>query len=100
MPDYDYLLLHFFNSKFYSPGFFKYFTEIGNGFIAAAFVIPLLSLISDKFKAFNFVPLSADRGTKLNALNLSEISESNGITKAAAINPLPISVKYLKKPGL
>ena len=59
MPDYDYLLLHFFNSKFYNPDFFKYFTEIGNGFIAAAFVIPLLSLVSDKFKAFNFVPLSA-----------------------------------------
>ena len=59
MPDYDYLLLHFFNSKFYNPDFFKYFTEIGNGFIAAAFVIPLLSFVSDKFKAFNFVPLSA-----------------------------------------
>ena len=59
MPDYDYLLLHFFNSKFYNPDFFKYFTEIGNGFIAAGFVIPLLCLISDKFKAFNFVPLSA-----------------------------------------
>ncbi len=59
LPDYDYLLLHFFNSKFYNPDFFKYFTEIGNGFIAAAFVIPLLSLVSDKFKAFNFVPLSA-----------------------------------------
>jgi|TARA_B000000532_G_C18637569_1_gene306853 hypothetical protein len=44
--------------------------------------------------------IKADRGTKLNALNLSEISESNGITKAAAINPLPISVKYLKKSGL
>ena len=59
LPDYDYLLLHFFNSKFYNPDFFKYFTEIGNGFIAAAFVIPLLSFVSDKFKAFNFVPLSA-----------------------------------------
>ena len=59
MPDYDYLLLHFFNNKFYNPDFFKYFTEIGNGFIAAAFVIPLLSLVSDKLKAFNFVPLSA-----------------------------------------
>ena len=58
-PDYDYLLLHFFNSKFYTPDFFKYFTEIGNGFIAAAFVIPLLSLVSDKLKAFSFVPLSA-----------------------------------------
>ena len=59
LPDYDYLLLHFFNNKFYNPDFFKYFTEIGNGFIAAAFVIPLLSLVSDKLKAFNFVPLSA-----------------------------------------
>ena len=54
-----YVLLHFFNSNFYNPDFFKYFTEIGNGFIAAAFVIPILSLISDKYKAFNFVPLSA-----------------------------------------
>ena len=44
--------------------------------------------------------IKAERGTKLNALNLSETSESNGITKAAAINPLPISVKYLKKSGL
>ena len=40
--------------------------------------------------------IKAERGTKLNALNLSETSESNGITKATAINPLPISVKYLK----
>ena len=58
-PDCNYVLLHFFNSNFYNPDFFKYFTEIGNGFIAAAFVIPILSLISDKYKAFNFVPLSA-----------------------------------------
>ena len=34
--------------------------------------------------------IKAERGTKLNALNLSETSERNGITKAAAINPLPI----------
>ena len=59
LPNYDYLLLHFFNSKFYNPDFFKYFTEVGNGFIAAAFVIPLLSFISKRSKAFNFVPLSA-----------------------------------------
>ena len=59
LPDCNYFLLHFFNSNFYNPDFFKYFTEIGNGFIAAAFVIPILSLISDKYKAFNFVPLSA-----------------------------------------
>ena len=53
------MLLHFFNSKFYNPDFFKYFTEVGNGFIAAAFVIPLLSFISKRSKEFNFVPLSA-----------------------------------------
>ncbi len=59
LPEYDYFLLHFFNSNFYNEEFFKYFTEIGNGYIVAAFVIPAMSYASYRFKALNFVPLSA-----------------------------------------
>ncbi len=59
LPKYDYFLLDFFNSNFYNEEFFQYFTEIGNGYIVAGFVIPLLSYASYRLKALNFVPLSA-----------------------------------------
>ena len=42
----DIYLLKFFNSAMFSKFFFKYFTEIGNGLICLAIIVPILSYAS------------------------------------------------------
>mgnify|MGYP001204497987 FL=1 len=42
----DIYLLKFFNSAMFSKSFFKYFTEIGNGLICLAIIVPILSYAS------------------------------------------------------
>ena len=44
----DTYLLKFFNSLMFSEIFFSYFTEIGNGFICLAIIVPIFSYSSNK----------------------------------------------------
>lgn len=44
----DIYLLKFFNSFLFSEIFFSYFTEIGNGLICIAIIVPVLSFASNK----------------------------------------------------
>ncbi len=48
MPFLDIELLKFFNSLMFSELFFSYFTEIGNGLVCLAIIIPVLSYFSHK----------------------------------------------------
>ena len=49
----DIYFLKFFNSLMFSESFFTYFTEIGNGFICLAIVVPILTYVSHKSKLNN-----------------------------------------------
>ena len=44
----DIYILKFFNSLMFSESFFTYFTEIGNGLICLAIVVPILTYVSHK----------------------------------------------------
>ena len=48
IPPLDIKVLKFFNALMFDETFFRYFTEIGNGLICLAIIVPLLSLISYK----------------------------------------------------
>ena len=48
IPILDIKVLKFFNALMFDETFFRYFTEIGNGLICLAIIVPLLSLISYK----------------------------------------------------
>ncbi len=58
-PDFDLVLLKFFNNFLFNENFFIYFTEFGNGWFAVALVIPTLSFVSYQSKEMLYVPMQA-----------------------------------------
>ena len=53
VPDIDVVSLHILNTLMFNEVFFSYFTELGNGLICLAIIIPVLSLLSFKTKLNN-----------------------------------------------
>ena len=53
VPDIDVVSLQILNTLMFNEVFFSYFTELGNGLICLAIIIPVLSLLSFKTKLNN-----------------------------------------------
>jgi len=53
VPDIDVVSLKILNTLMFNEVFFSYFTELGNGLICLAIIIPVLSLLSFKTKLNN-----------------------------------------------
>mgnify|MGYP005651987875 FL=1 len=53
VPDIDVVSLQILNTLMFNEVFFSYFTELGNGLICLAIIIPVLSLLSFKTKSNN-----------------------------------------------